>query len=151
MASVPMPAPAPQPKQGKRAGRRQPATIAGLLDNLFSQAGSRPGRRGAAAPVRTGNEAKPKQPVRAVAAHVAPHPKLAKSAPPKAAPHKPHRPRPWRMPCRNRHRSRRSSRPTAEAEVRTAYSASPPPAGTLPGAQPTVPAGSFDARWSAFR
>ena len=38
-----------------------------------------------------------------------------------------------------------------KAEVRTAYSASPPPAGTLPGAQPTVPAGSFDARWSAFR
>jgi len=149
MASVPMPEPAPQPKQGK-APEEKPATIAGLLDNLFTKPAE--ARPAAAAPVRAGNEAKPKQPVRALAAHVAPHPKLAKSAPPKAAPHKAvpaqavaHAlPQPAPQP-----QVKQADKP--KTEVRTAYSASPPPAGTLPGAQPTVPAGSFDARWSAFR
>jgi hypothetical protein len=37
-------------------------------------------------------------------------------------------------------------------QVRTAYAPQPePPKSTLPGAQPVVPAGSFDARWSALR
>jgi len=149
MASVPLPEPAPQPKQGK-APEEKPATIAGLLDNLFTKPAE--ARPAAAAPVRAGNEAKPKQPVRALAAHVAPHPKLAKSAPPKAAPHKAvppqavaHAlPQPAPQP-----QIKQADKP--KTEVRTAYSASPPPAGTLPGAQPTIPAGSFDARWSAFR
>src|SRR6478609_3768080 len=154
MASVPMPEPAPQPKQGKAADEK-PATIAGLLDNLFTKPAE--AKPTAAAPVRAGNEAKPKQPVRALAAHVAPHPKLAKSAPPKAAPFKTALPK-TAPPQAVAHalpqpapqpQVKQADKP--KAEVRTAYSASPPPAGTLPGAQPTIPAGSFDARWSAFR
>jgi murein L,D-transpeptidase YafK len=42
---------------------------------------------------------------------------------------------------------------TADGEMRTAYSA-PPPAnsnGLLTGAQPVVPTGSFDSRWSGLR
>jgi hypothetical protein len=39
-----------------------------------------------------------------------------------------------------------------EPEMRTAFTA-PPPARSnmLSGAQPVVPAGSFESRWSAFR
>ena len=49
MASVPMPEPAPQPKQGK-APEEKPATIAGLLDNLFTKpAEAKPTRRRARA------------------------------------------------------------------------------------------------------
>jgi murein L,D-transpeptidase YafK len=38
-----------------------------------------------------------------------------------------------------------------ETEVRTAYSTPQPTNGLLTGAQPVVPAGSFESRWSAFR
>jgi hypothetical protein len=38
-------------------------------------------------------------------------------------------------------------------EMRTAYSAPPPASnnGLLQGAQPVVPAGSFESRWTALR
>jgi hypothetical protein len=35
--------------------------------------------------------------------------------------------------------------------MRTAFQAPPPKSGLLSGAQPVVPAGSFESRWSAFR
>jgi hypothetical protein len=40
--------------------------------------------------------------------------------------------------------------PAREPEMRTAFQ-SAPKAGTMSGAQPVVPAGSFESRWSAFR
>ena len=40
--------------------------------------------------------------------------------------------------------------PAREPEMRTAFQ-SPPPPKSLSGAQPVVPAGTFDSRWSAFR
>jgi hypothetical protein len=42
--------------------------------------------------------------------------------------------------------------PQSDAQMRTAFSASPPATNaTLTGAQPVVPAGTFDSRWSGFR
>jgi hypothetical protein len=40
--------------------------------------------------------------------------------------------------------------PVREPEMRTAFQ-TPPKPGTMSGAQPVVPAGSFESRWSAFR
>ena len=138
MASVPMPAPAPLPKDGK-APEEQPTTITGLLGGLFTAPAEPKTANAAPVTLRGSNEVKPKQPVRAAAAPVA-HPKAP--APKAVARSEPQaQPQPQAKPADKQ-----------PAEVRTAYSASPPPrSSTLPGAQPVVPAGTFDSRWSAFR
>ena len=137
MASVPMPQPAPQAKEGE-APPEQPKTIAGLLGNLFG------GPKAQAQPVEQAESqsvalrgsktaaAKPKQsaPVRTAAV---PHPRPQTAQPVQQA-------------------GEDSKQPPAP-EMRTAYS-SPPPAsknGLLQGAQPVVPAGSFESRWTALR
>jgi len=81
-------------------------------------------------------QAKPK------VAHAA-APAQVKAAPPKMVAHAAPQvePRPQSKPTKQD--------ASAAPQVRTAYSA-PAPAATLPGAQPVVPTGSFDARWSAF-
>ena len=50
-------------------------------------------------------------------------------------------------------RRRQSRNARAQPEIRTAYSATPQAnnSGLLSGAQPVVPAGSFDSRWTALR
>ena len=45
----------------------------------------------------------------------------------------------------------RQARRTEAPQIRTAYSAPAPSNGLLAGAQPVVPAGSFENRWAAFR
>ena len=142
LASVPMPQPAPLPKEGE-APPEQPKSIASLIGNMF---GSPPEEARPAAPAqpqavasRSNNThlaAKQKHGavMRTASVPPAPHAKpmavvVAKSAP---AP-KPQRPAP--------------------PEIRTAYSATPQAnnSGLLSGAQPVVPAGSFDSRWTALR
>jgi len=148
MASVPAPRPAPQAKEGQ-APPEQPKSIAGLIGNMFggSQAEARPTEApGNQAVALRGSEretaAKPKRvtPVRAaLAAQSKPqetmHARLKTVANAQA-------PKP----------QVRKEDKTPAPEIRTAYSA--PAAsnnGLLTGAQPVVPAGTFENRWTALR
>jgi hypothetical protein len=151
MASVPMPEAAPQPKEGV-APPEEPKSIAGLLGNLFGgssqTASSEPATVGLRAH-NTGHAAKPKR-VRTV-----------RTAPAPAASHARHHEIASAKPKTvTNHAATAAERPTRKAqapaapapEVRTAYSASPEnKRSTLSGAQPVVPAGSFESRWTALR
>ena len=170
MASVPIPQSAPQPKEGV-APPEQPKTIAGLLGNLFSgpQAEPKP-----AAPATESTQvalrgsnaepaAKPKHfsVVRAAAAATVspPQPREATAAKPKAV--AANKTEPLRVTQqsaktvepRMAQQSAKTAEPRApEHELRTAFSA--PPAsngGLLSGAQPVIPAGSFNSRFSGLR
>jgi len=149
-------APPPQPEPA------QPKTMASLLGGMFSN-NSNNSQAQAAPPVATAPEAeedaapalrgtktelaaKPKHaaPVNIATAPVALHPAAAK---PKAVAHA--TPTPAPMPTVKE--AKKKPAPPA-AEIRTAFSAPPPPSNNLlAGAQPVVPAGTFDQRWSALR
>jgi hypothetical protein len=150
MASVRMPQPAPQAKEGE-APPEQPKSITGLLGNLFGSAPAEakptePATDGQAVALRgskTEMAAKPKRatPVRTASTPVAPQPKpheaVATNAP---------------APAPRAQQARREASATPAPEMRTAYST--PPAsnsGLLSGAQPVVPAGTFENRWTALR
>jgi len=147
MASVPMPQPAPQAKEGE-APPEQPKSVAGLFGNLFG--GSQAQARTAEPPqsqtvaLRGSNTEMAAKPKRGAVMQTASVPAAApQSKPQEAARAKPAavaKSVPAPAPQR------------AAPEIRTAYSA--PQAnndGLLSGAQPVVPAGSFESRWSAFR
>jgi hypothetical protein len=168
MASVPMPQPAPQPKEGEAPPER-PTSIAGLLGNLFggAQAQTAPAtlvveRAPVALPgSKTEVAAKPKREpmVRTAAAPAKPHdvtptntalkatpePKAVAAAVPKPSP-KPRVKQAEKQPQKN------ETTRAPEPEMRTAFSAPPASSnGLLPGAQPVVPAGTFDSRFSGLR
>ena len=143
MASVPIPQAAPQAKVGE-APPEQPKSIAGLIGNLFggAQADARPAEPAESEQVTlrgTNSETvKPKRvtPIRTAAAPA--KPKAVANNAPAAAPQV--------------RKEAKETKKTPEPEMRTAYSA-PQPAnnGVLPGAQPVVPAGTFENRWTALR
>ena len=164
MASVPMPRPAPQPKQGEAPAVEHPTTITGLIGNLFGSSKAQASTVTASAdkeqvPIRgasTDLAAKPKHPapvqapapMRTASTSSAPAPKQHDAAP-AVAPVTP----PWPDSI-----SRPASKPPVQQaakteaprapdpEIRTAYST--PPAsnnGLLSGAQPVVPAGTFNS------
>jgi murein L,D-transpeptidase YafK len=153
MASVPMPQPAPQAKEGE-APPAKPKSIAGLLGNLFGGSQPKPTEPTESQTVvlrgsNTEIAAKPKRatPVRAASAPAVPHAKPQDAAP--AMPTAVAKNGLARAPGAQQARKDDKS----PEEMRTAYS-SPPPAkndGLLPGAQPVVPAGSFESRWTALR
>lgn len=150
MASVRIPQPAPRAKEGE-APAEAPTSIAGLL-GIFGGSKSEPQPEApvpsvAPAAPRSTLMAKTKQAsavFRTASAQAAPaKPDAAKSnsKPQEAAP-------PLRLKQADKNEAPRGSDP----QMRTAYSA--PPAsdnGILAGAQPVVPVGSFDSRWSGFR
>ncbi len=158
MASVPMPRPAPQPKQGEAPAYEHPTTITGLIGNLFGGSKAEASTVTASAdkeqvPVRSGSTdlaAKPKHP----AAVQAPAPAPMRTASTSSAP-KPRDVVPTPAP---ENISRPASKPPAQQavktetprapdpEIRSAY-ATPPASnsGMLTGAQPVVPAGSFNS------
>jgi hypothetical protein len=148
MASVPMPQAAPQAKVGE-APPEQPKSIAGLIGNLFggSQAEAKPTEPAESeqATLRgtKSDTVKPKRvtPIRTAAA---PKPQDAAPAKPQAVANN----APTAAP-----QVRKETKKTPEPEMRTAYSAPQPASngGVLPGAQPVVPAGTFENRWTAFR
>ena len=145
MASVPMPQPAPQAKEGE-APPEQPKTITALLGNLFGgqTAQAQPVEQTESQPVALRGSktaaAKPKHsaPVRTASV---PRSKPQEGAPPKAVAAQPVK------------QADKGAKQPPAPELRTAYS-SPPPAsnnGLLHGAQPVVPASSFESRWTALR
>jgi murein L,D-transpeptidase YafK len=170
IASVPMPTPAPQAKEGE-AQPEQPKTIAGLLGNMFgTKAEAKPAapaiesnpvalrgsnteiaaksRRDSAMRTAAAPTTIPKQreimPSPEVAANTSEQkPKTAENNSPVATP----KPRVMAQP------DKAEPPRVAEREIRTAYSAAPPASsnGLLAGAQPVVPVGSFDSRFSGGR
>ena len=158
VASVPMPHPAPQPKQGEApAQQEKPTSIAGLIGNLFGGSKSEaapappPPQKEQVAARSTDLAAKPKQaapvhtastPVRTASAGSSPWPSEPAPKPTAEAAPAP-QPAPVQQPAKVE---------TPRPEIRTAYTT--PPAsnnGLLAGAQPVVPTGSFETRWSGMR
>jgi murein L,D-transpeptidase YafK len=161
MASVPMPQPAPQPKEGEAPLEQKPSAIAGLLGNLFGGSTAKadtiapdtiaPDTDAMALRGSTEVAAKPK---RATTFRTASAPAVQHAKPREAAVAS--APAPERKP-RVQQAEKQTDTETARAlaparEMRTAEQA--PPAGSnglLAGAQPVVPVGSFDSRWSGLR
>src|SRR5690242_6970261 len=172
VASVPMPHPAPEPKQGE-APAEKPTSIAGLIGNLFGGSKSEaappppPAQREQVAARSTDLAAKPKQaapvhtastpvrtatapaPVRTASAGSSPWPSDPAPAPsPWPAPKPPAEAAPAPKPAAAQQPAK-VEQPRAEPsrpEIRTAYTT--PPAsnnGLLSGAQPVVPAGTFNS------
>ena len=151
LASVPMPQAAPKAKEGS-APAEAPKSIAGLIGNMFggSKAEAPPPTPMAVAatdnsPVKlrggtTVVAAKPKPAQSDYRTASAP---VSQPKPPKAI---------VEASAQPSARSNDTAR-APEPEMRAAFSASQaaPSGGTLTGAQPVVPAGSFDSRWSGFR
>jgi murein L,D-transpeptidase YafK len=152
MASVPQTP--PQPKEGE-APQQQP-TSTGLFGNLFS--GSRAQAQTSAEPAalrgtNTEMAAKPKRAasVRTASAPAVPHPRPHEAAPskPDAVANNALAPAPA-PPVQQARDDQKTPAPTPE--MRTAYSTPPPSdSGLLTGAQPVVPANSFESRWAAAR
>jgi len=150
LASVRMPQAAPKPKEGEAPAG--PTSIASLLGNVFSAKSAEP----PPAPAVNANEpvklrgsktemAKAKQaPAFRTASVPATQPKpndATPSAPKAVAEAQP----------RSKEGDKSETLRAAEREMRTAYSAPPASNGLLAGAQPVVPVGSFDSRWSGVR
>jgi hypothetical protein len=166
MASVPVPLSAPEPKIGQ-APAEKPTSIAGLLGNIFGGAETGPEKQATAERAASPNKRDTRKrhaSVRTASAHDAADlgaPRLrgqthdAAPAPqPKAAAANPPEPQPALARNANANKPEvASAGPRAESHaLRTAYS-SPQTSGSglLVGAQPVMPVGSFDARWSGFR
>jgi murein L,D-transpeptidase YafK len=162
VASVPMPHSAPQPKQGEApAQQEKPTSIAGLIGNLFGGSKSEPTaappppQKDQVAVRSTDLAAKPKQ---AAPAHTASTPVRTASAgsspwPSEPAPSPAPKPTPEAAPAPKPAAVQQPAKvETPRPELRTAYTT--PPASTnglLAGAQPVVPTGSFETRWSGMR
>jgi cell division protein FtsN len=167
VASVPLPTAAPPPKEGQTPAQK-PTTIAGLLGNLFGGIGTtaEPAEQEKSTVALRGSDntelaAKPKARTRTAGA--GPVDLQAKPAPakPKAVARNVPAPdsKPETSPAEIRQAEARpssndgqasSSQQEQQPQMRTAF-APPPRNGLLAGAQPVVPAGSFDARWSGLR
>jgi murein L,D-transpeptidase YafK len=168
VASVPMPHAAPQPKEGETPVQQaKPTSIAGLIGEIFG------GSKSEAAPTSP----PPKEQVAARSTDLAAKPKQAAPVHTASAPARPATPptrtasagsSPW--PSEPATAPAPAVKPTADAasapkptpvqqpakveapEIRTAYTTPPASSnGLLAGAQPVVPTGSFETRWSGMR
>jgi murein L,D-transpeptidase YafK len=141
LASVPMPKAAPQPKEGE-APPEQPKSIAGLLGNLFGNQQAQAAQPAPPAPSQTAA-------LRGSNTRVAAKPKHSGTVM-RTASVPPHEPPPPRPP-----KDAAVAKPAPKApapQMRTASSGQQNGDGALlRGAQPVVPAGSFESRWTALR
>jgi murein L,D-transpeptidase YafK len=154
LASVRLPQPAPRAKEGE-APAAAPTSIAGLL-GIFGGSKNDP-QPEAPAPAAAVTSQSAKTQV-AKAKQTSPVFRTASAQP---APVKPQEAAPKAElktvaetppPLRLKRADKNDAPRGAEPQLRTAYTA--PPAGNngmLTGAQPVVPTGSFDSRWSGFR
>jgi murein L,D-transpeptidase YafK len=154
-ADVPVPRAAPQAKQGQATESR--TGLAGLIGNLFgsSSSSAQTATQPAAAP------AKRPSPRTAVAASKPAKPSVTLAAAPKPTASKDEKqqaaaPAPQLRPqVKDEPAAGAKPQPQQpESQVRTAFTAQQRPAtqpSVITGAQPVMPAGSFESRWSAFR
>jgi hypothetical protein len=149
MASVRIPQPAPRAKEGE-APAEAPTSIAGLL-GIFGGSKSEPQPE---APAPTAAPAAPRSTLMAKTKQAS---SVFRTASAQAAPAKPDakpdtKAQEAAPPLRLKQADKNEAPRGSDPQLRTAYSA--PAAsnnGVLTGAQPVVPAGSFDSRWSGFR
>jgi murein L,D-transpeptidase YafK len=159
MASVPMPTPAPQPKVGELSPDR-PKSFAGLLGNMFgsSQAEANPSLPSLESEPLVLRGSKTEMAAKSnrdssvrTASAPAGLPKPRNAAPPKEVADNV----PDQAPKTSGAKQADKVEPprAAEREMRTAYSPAQPASknGLLTGAQPVVPIGSFDSRFSGER
>jgi hypothetical protein len=163
MASMPMPQPTPEPNVAE-APQQRDSSLADLFGGLFgsSEAQAPPSALAAESepvvPRGTNTElaAKPRRTasVRTASAPIALHPKPREAAPPKkvnAVAHNAPAPAP-QPPVQQAGDDQKTPAPAPAPELRTAYSAPPASNNNLPaGAQPVVPANTFESRWAAIR
>jgi hypothetical protein len=151
MAKVRAPQAAPKPKEGVAST----TTIAGLFGNWFSgskaESGTAESEPVALRGTNTEMAAKPKRSstaYRTASTPAASKPQEAVAKPKAVASSAPE---PQAQP-QTKQADASAAPPSPPAELRTAYSASRPSTnGLLTGAQPVVPVGSFDSRWSGAR
>jgi hypothetical protein len=158
---VPVPQPAPQPKVGE-APAGKPTSIAGLLGNVFggAETPAEVSPPAASEPVvlrgSKPETAKSRTATRTAVANAAPAPK-AHNKPPVAAPAPPRlaaasEPVPVKPRTAKPSVADDAAPGSPVPQMRTAFSAPPVSGGALlTGAQPVVPVGSFDSRWSGVR
>jgi hypothetical protein len=160
VANVPLPEPSPL---AKRAPQEKRSTFAGVLGNLFGGAAARTSTEDtkstvAARSLRTENAVKPRaKPTGTASAlsHTKPMRHATAKAVARVAPKHGASPEPAvrqvdpaQPPVRQ---AAAAPTPAPRTSVRTAFSGSGADArGLLAGAQPALPAGNFDARWSAL-
>jgi len=176
--TVPVPQPAPQPKEGEAPllqQQQQPTTFADLFGGLFGGSQTQPEPAAAPAPpaesepvalrgTETADTAtKPKRaaPIRTASAppivlHARPHETAPPRKPEAVATRAPAAPAPVQQareepaPPAVQQVREEPAQPAPE-QMRTAFSASPSSDKVMKGAQPVVPANSFEARWAALR
>lgn len=150
MANVPMPTPAPQAQQA--ASAEKPAAVANLFGSLFS--GQTQETTDSTTPVelRGSNTDLAAKPRRAAPATKVAAPQPKSEPAPKAVARSVPEPKAEKPEVRQASAQQQTA-PPPPAEMRSAFSAPPRPTtnGMLAGAQPVMPAGSFDARWSGLR
>ena len=151
-ANVPVPQTPPQAKVGVVP---QETGIAGLIGGMFgrSQAPAVAVAQPAAQPAAKARSVAAAKPVAKPTMQTAAAPKPVPQAKVATAPKAPElrqgvKPEP--QVAQAKPQAPAQAAPAREPEMRTAFQSAPPPK-PLSGAQPVVPAGSFDSRWSAFR
>ena len=144
VANVPVPRTAPQAKEGTAP---QEPTIASLIGGMFGSSQT-PTPAVASQPAAAPQPAAKPHAVAAAKPAAKPTMQTASAPTPKSAPQAKVAAAPKTPDLRPSVKPEQP--PAREPEMRTAFQ-SPPKAGMLSGAQPVVPAGSFESRWSAFR
>ncbi len=154
LASVPMPQVAPLPKEGEAP--QESSSVASLFGNLFggpaAQTPPAPAENDAIA-LRGTDAVAPAKSKQAAPVQTASAPAMPERRPPEAAAKPKAVASDSPAPAPRVQQARKEDKPTAPAvEMRTAYSSPPASSGgLLAGAQPVVPAGTFEARWTALR
>jgi murein L,D-transpeptidase YafK len=149
LARVPVPPPAPEAKEG--VAPKPAKSIASLIGNMFSSAPAETAAPAESEPAiglrGTKSATAAKKTKRAATRHTPPKAEAVAHAVPK--------PEPRNVAQAEPEKSEAAPAPAAAAvpEMRSAFSGTPAPTtnGMLAGAQPVMPAGSFDARWAGLR
>jgi murein L,D-transpeptidase YafK len=151
-ANVPVPRTAPQAKEG--TAPEDKSGLASLIGGIFGSSQSpAPAAKAQPQPAAAPKPAAKPHAIAAAKPAAKPTMQTASAPAPKPAPKKPDlRPsvKPEPQVATAKPQTPAPQAPAREPEMRTAFQ-SAPKAGTMSGAQPVVPAGSFESRWSAFR
>jgi hypothetical protein len=158
-ADVPVPRSAPQAKEG--SAPQAEGGIAGLIGNMFSggsnnataAAPTQPAPKPAARPRTAVAAAKPAATMRTASASASQKPQAPHASTVATASKTPAlRPSVKDEPAVAEAKPQAPAQAAPQPEMRTAFQTTPrPKSGMLSGAQPVVPSGSFESRWSAFR
>jgi hypothetical protein len=158
VASVPVPTPAPLPKQGK-ADDGKPSAIASLFGGLFGHS-AKPASDQSKQIALRGSQSEPSARSKKTARHRRPErtpPKAVARNVPASEPKVEHKPGPApieKQAVAQAEPDQANPAPAAaapEPPIRSAFSDTAGTSGVMTGAQPILPASSFEARWAGLR